>query len=112
MQVPYIYLVRRLKLTGGVCAVQVRVKAFAMLREMIGKESVVDLPGGSTIRDLLGQIASGHADFAGRVFSPDNSLSSSVIVLVNGKNILQHDGLQTLVSDGDEVAIFPPVAGG
>jgi molybdopterin synthase sulfur carrier subunit len=91
---------------------KVRVKAFAMLRDMVGKESLIDLPDGSTVRNLLDRIASRHRDFQGHVFASDGSLSSFVTVLVNGRNILHIDGLQTLISDGDEVAIFPPVAGG
>ena len=37
---------------------------------------------------------------------------SYITILVNGKNIREMEALATILADGDEVAIFPPVSGG
>jgi molybdopterin synthase sulfur carrier subunit len=42
----------------------------------------------------------------------DGEVRSYITILVNGKNIREIEALATLLSDGDEVAIFPPVSGG
>ena len=46
-----------------------------------------------------------------KIFDGDN-IREYVNVLVNGRSINFLEGLKTELSDGDEVAIFPPVAGG
>jgi len=61
-----------------------------------------------TLRDLLGQL--GHP--------ADEKLAARgagrrLIILVNGRHTSHlPDGLDTVLKDGDHVAIFPPVAGG
>ena len=39
-------------------------------------------------------------------------LKPGVVILINGKNVYHLAGLETLVSPGDTVVIFPPGAGG
>ena len=39
-------------------------------------------------------------------------LKKYFIILVNGQRIDLLDGIDTVVSEGDKVSIFPPVAGG
>ena len=40
------------------------------------------------------------------------NLREDVVILINGKNILLSGGIDTPLSSGDDVAIFPPVSGG
>jgi molybdopterin synthase sulfur carrier subunit len=42
----------------------------------------------------------------------EGKLSSEVIILVNGRHIAHCDGVNTKLSNEDEVSIFPVVAGG
>ncbi|HID27596.1 MAG TPA: molybdopterin synthase sulfur carrier subunit, partial [Methanosarcinales archaeon] len=41
-----------------------------------------------------------------------NGLRDYVKIMVNGRSIAFLNGINTLLQDGDVVAIFPPVAGG
>ena len=81
----------------------------------LGQEGV---PGGKpfvevsaervTLRDLLGQL--GHRADEG-LTAPGTA--RRLIILVNGRHTSHlPDGLDTVLMDGDQVAIFPPVAGG
>jgi molybdopterin synthase sulfur carrier subunit len=46
-------------------------------------------------------------------FVDDNGeLQPATMILINGKNILDTEGLNTLVRDGDTVALFPQAGGG
>jgi molybdopterin synthase sulfur carrier subunit len=49
--------------------------------------------------------------FRNKVFAGDD-LSDEIIILVNGRNIVHLQGLDSLLSPEDEISIFPVVAGG
>ena len=50
--------------------------------------------------------------FLHKLLDPQGNLIQGAIVLVNGHHVLHLDGLQTIVKDGDVVALFPPGGGG
>lgn len=58
------------------------------------------------ISDMMGD------DFRRRVLDDDGSPRSLINIYVNGKNAKFSDGMDTALSDGDEVYILPAVAGG
>ncbi len=76
---------------------RIHVKVFAGLRDHApgGKSPFdLDLPDGSRVADVLGRLE----------IPPDKPK----IVLVNGR----HTDLERVLADGDELSLFPPVAGG
>ncbi len=83
----------------------VRVKLFATLRDITGKREI-EIHGVSTVAELLERLYALYGDDFRREIEGKN------MILVNGRNILDGDGYETKLSDGDEVAIFPPVGGG
>jgi len=46
------------------------------------------------------------------LFDETDQLHKWIIILRNGRNINVYNGLDTKLTDGDVIAIFPPVAGG
>jgi molybdopterin synthase catalytic subunit len=80
---------------------RVHVLLFAALREAVGaKELFLELRSGASVQDALAVLGSEHPaldKFRGRV-----------LVSVNR----EHRSLETPLSDGDEIAILPPVSGG
>ena len=65
-----------------------------------------------TLNDLLAVLASEKgAAFEKRVFE-GGKLSDTMIILVNGRNILHLNGVRTPLNPVDVVAVFPMVAGG
>jgi MoaE-MoaD fusion protein len=80
---------------------QVTVKLFGALREATGaKELAVRLPEGARLADLSALLAREHAAFA--------ALAPKLRAAVNHEMAERDQPL----SDGDEVAFLPPVAGG
>jgi molybdopterin synthase sulfur carrier subunit len=68
-----------------------------------------------TIHELLSRLVGEFGgDFEHMVFAPESQdLNQHIIVLVNGRHVSHlPDGLSTELKDGDEVALFPPIAGG
>jgi MoaD family protein len=92
--------------------ITITVKSFATLREVMEARTSVDLPGDATIRTLLDRLTRQYPGLDGQIFSAPGTLRDLVNILRNGRNIAFLAGLDTPLSDGDLVALFPPVAGG
>lgn len=90
----------------------VRVRAFANFKDILGKDLNVDLEEGSTVKALLDNLSASHQMLRSAIFDESGQVREYVILMKNRKNIESLGGLETKLSEGDEVAILPPVAGG
>ncbi len=89
----------------------VRVRFFAQFRERYGGDHRVDPGEGATIADTVRAVTGGGGSEDGAI-GPGGALRDYVIVMRNGKRV-EHDEAEAVpVEDGDELAVFPPVAGG
>ncbi|MCF2137543.1 MAG: MoaD family protein [Candidatus Thorarchaeota archaeon] len=88
------------------------VKFFASVREALGTRNV-ELEA-NTIQDVLDALAEmfGTA-FTDNVLDPETgNLKRFYSCMVNGKRTELLDGNDTILTEGDSIAIFPPVGGG
>ncbi|OPY44398.1 MAG: Small archaeal modifier protein 1 [Methanosaeta sp. PtaU1.Bin016] len=90
----------------------VKVRAFASIREILGRELELDLRAGSTLRELLEGLASTNRRFKEAAFEESGQLRDWVQIMINRKMIDPLQALEAELHEGDEIAIFPPVAGG
>lgn len=89
---------------------RVSVKMYATVREASGMDEVqVDA---SNLAELLDALVSLADPGLRRLLSIGAPRSDVLVVLLNGRNITPIDPSSVELSDGDEVAIFPPVSGG
>jgi sulfur-carrier protein len=88
----------------------VTVKIPTQLRAVTGGESEVDVEG-STVGQALDAVFEQHGDLRERI-TENGDLRRFVNVYVSGEDIRFKDGLETSISEGDEVTILPAVAGG
>ncbi len=88
-----------------------RVRIYSTLRPFVGAEEV-EVEASGTVRDVLEEMADDYPTLRKRVLDDGGNLHSSIIVLVNGRNIRFLDGPNTGIQEGDELALFPPVGGG
>lgn len=81
--------------------IRVRVKFFAAPREALGTDEMeIEIPAGSTIRDLIDRLRREHPVL--------DSYTRFLSVAVNRAYV----GMGTELRDGDVVACLPPVGGG
>ena len=67
----------------------------------------------STLSDAFAKISETMGDdFKRRVLNEDGTPRSLINIYINGKNAKFSSGLDTTLSDGDEISILPAVAGG
>lgn len=80
---------------------RVRLLLFALYRDLAGADELdIDLPAGATAATLVRALRARGGDLA--------RLPEAPAVAVNRA----YAGLETMLQDGDEVALLPPVAGG
>lgn len=89
-----------------------QVKVFANLRDICGGVSVDVHPEGHHVIDVLNKMVEMFPEIDEEIFTLDKKLKPFVHVYINGKNIIHADNLQTTVKESDQIALFPPVAGG
>lgn len=73
---------------------KLNVKLFATLREGRGKQLDIEIDDGLSVSKVLEKLGIRKTDAS--------------IVLINGNS----SGLDTVLSDGDTLSLFPPVGGG
>ncbi len=88
----------------------VTVKIPSQLKAATGGESAIEVTG-STVGEALDALFEQHDALKDRI-TENGDLRRFVNVYVAGEDIRFRDGLETAVSDGDEVTILPAVAGG
>ena len=67
----------------------------------------------NTLNDVFAKISANMGDdFKRRVLNDDGTPRSLINIYINGKNAKFSSGLDTTLSDGDEIYILPAVAGG
>ena len=74
----------------------------------------LDLPAGApaTVRDALLRLPATHPGISTSCSDEAGRLRENLQVFLNGENVRYRSGLDTLLTDGDEVYVIPLIAGG
>jgi molybdopterin synthase sulfur carrier subunit len=94
----------------------VTVRGYLTLRPIIGEKFEVAITaGGMSLGELVEQLSEQFGEDLDRwLYTPGTrEINKSSAILINGSHYTHlPDGLATQLQDGDEVALFPPLAGG
>jgi molybdopterin synthase sulfur carrier subunit len=89
----------------------VTIKLPTQLRDAAGNETETQVDG-ATVGEALASLYAKHGELRSRMADDGGSLRRFVNVYLGGEDIRFLDGLETPVTDGDELTILPAVAGG
>lgn len=90
----------------------ITVKFFTTLRIYLGINKLT-CPYVSTVEELLEECQKRVSKpFLSKLLDSSGTLITGAIILVNGQNIHHLRGLETELTDKDEIALFPPGGGG
>ena len=91
---------------------KVKVRFFARFRELIGNEITAEVAEGTTLPDLVKQVAGKNREGYDAIFDESGRFREFVILMRNARRVDIEDAAGQIVTDGDDIAVFPPVAGG
>ncbi|MFX1329454.1 MAG: MoaD family protein [Promethearchaeota archaeon] len=75
--------------------------------------SQIEYSGVEKLGDVIGLFMNEHGNKIRRSFiNAKGKLENHVVILVNGRNYLFLDELNTRLKDGDQIVISPPLIGG
>jgi molybdopterin synthase sulfur carrier subunit len=91
---------------------KVRVRFFARFRELLGTDIIAEVAERTTLPDLIKQVAEKNIEGHNAIFDEQGQFREYVILMRNTRRIDTADAEKNIVADGDDIAVFPPVAGG
>ena len=88
---------------------KVTIKLFANLREEAGKAKIES--EGTDLKEVINSLIEKHTGLGDLILNK-GEIHPFIHVMVNGISVKDKAGLDTVLYDGDEIALFPPVSGG
>jgi sulfur-carrier protein len=90
------------------------VNFYATLRQVVGAKSVdFDLAAGATIAQLLEEMIRSYPALHQELLNEQGKLFQHVHIFVNGRDVSFLDrGMETPLSEGDAIGVFPAIGGG
>ncbi len=93
---------------------KVKVRYFTTLRDLAGSaEEELRIEDGATLARLIKEVALKYGEKAGTyLYQNGDKVDPAIYFLINGINSRIISGSDTILRDGDVVAIIPPIGGG
>jgi sulfur-carrier protein len=88
-----------------------KIKFFAYIRDFT-KTKEVNIDYCETVYKLLLKLCNRYGSKFEQMIFINGKLNDEIIILVNGRHIIHMDGINTTLTENDEISIFPVVAGG
>jgi MoaD family protein len=93
--------------------VNLKILSLPMLSKVTGKKELVVNFEGKTVNDLIDYIVKRYGRRAEEaLLDEEGKLDITIQVLLNGREWIPHDRFDTILKDGDSIAIMLMIAGG
>ncbi len=91
--------------------IQVPVRIPTPLRKLTQNQDIVRIEG-ATIKDVIHNLEQSYPGLKERICDEENNIRRFVNIFLNDEDIRFLQEAETAVKPGDEVSIFPAIAGG
>ncbi|EHQ36475.1 MoaD/ThiS family protein [Methanoplanus limicola] len=91
---------------------KLKIKFFARFAEIFPKETDFEYDGENTVYDALKMFCGKYPEGTESIFNQDGSFQDYVLIMHNFVRIDKDDVKAIQIVSGDEIAVYPPVAGG
>lgn len=87
---------------------------FATFRAAVGQKTIHrEYEGDSiTVGEVLERLEAEFDGLEGDILDDEGEIRPMLTILKNGREVVHLEGTATVLEDGDELSVFPPVAGG
>lgn len=92
--------------------IKIKLTFFASLQHEFGEVSSIVIKESIELREILDFFQSKRGKRGSTYFLENGELKKGITVLINGRNILALEGLNTYIDQNCEVSFFPQIAGG
>lgn len=91
-----------------------RIRLYGLLRDAADRNTAVemDVCEGDTVGSLLERLVARYPRMRPLLFERPGVLYRHVMIVKNGRDIRDGEGLATPIGPDDDMAVFPPSAGG
>ncbi len=91
----------------------IKIKFYSLIRMHLGINEIEVKTNSISIEDLLEEVEKQiNKKFLDQLVNNNHQIIHGTMILINGRNIVHLDGLNSIVVEGDEISIFPPGGGG
>jgi len=91
---------------------KINVRVFGSLAPLLGRKHTIILEREATLKTLTNKLAKKTGQTRHNYFGDFKITGGDLAIMINGRNIAMLNGIDTKLSDGDDVVILPPTAGG
>ena len=91
----------------------IKIKFYSLIRMHLGINEIEIKTNSISIENLLKEAEIQiKKKFLDQLVNNNHQIIHGTMILINGRNIVHLDGLNSIVVEGDEISIFPPGGGG
>jgi len=72
----------------------------------------LDIAAETTVETLLELIDRHNPGFRAALTGEDGTISRQFVFFINGRNVMQLEGMKTVLAAGDAINVIPAIAGG
>ena len=91
----------------------IKVKFYSLIRMYLGINQVEIETDSISIYELILKAEQQiNQKFIDQLLDKNKQILPGTMILINGRNIVHLDGINSIMQDGDEISIFPPGGGG
>ena len=90
----------------------ITIRSFARLKDIFGEERQYSISEHHTIADVLRTLINETEVATSTLFAETGDVHAHLIIMLNKKRMTQAAIAEHILSDGDEIILYPPVSGG